>query len=263
MNSQLSDLLAEGEPLDKVGNALQTLLSEGAPKAPRKSRSKKFKPKFNVREEFVLWVNDQFPELSSRVSSEKSYSELSERMKEVKEAAKKAYDHISQTTTQCSNSTSYRYWNKLDSCDETGDEKRFITNLDAFVQTIENFSMSLGGDPYFSKKSFNVNIPVHTKFEVKKRHWYDFRDWLQSNFPFVPSFDFTKENLKLLKKRADEIVKALDTVEKVDVNGKRSQSLYGSICDDIRKCARSSDYDVMARTLYDLHAEIKMEIIQR
>ena len=77
----------------------KALLEEEIVEEKDRKRIKPFEPKFNVREEFSVWIRDQFPELKKYASRKKgSYVKLERRKKEVYAAAVLACNHGIKTT---------------------------------------------------------------------------------------------------------------------------------------------------------------------
>ena len=134
---------------------------------------RRFEPKFNVREEFAVWVREQFPELIEYAQSGERYVALEERRKEVMKGAKMAYEHAIRTTENCARASFVVSFGRLsgdtavlrayagECLDNQGGvgqfynmteedwdahlnkEKNFKRNLDAFVRDIERASVNL------------------------------------------------------------------------------------------------------------------------
>jgi len=157
---------------------LANLLSQDEPTSPKSSTSEKFKPNFNVREDFVLWINNQFPELNNHSESDTSYPELLERKEEVYKAAGRAFNHIEKSTQHCTLESSERYWKRIKKSYRENEDQIFIISVDSLVRSITNFSLSLGGDPYFSNIYNSSDEPLNTKFTPDKNPRYDFKNWV-------------------------------------------------------------------------------------
>ena len=80
---------------------LDTLLDKTLAAETGIPRRSKFDPKFNVREEFAVWVREQFPDLSNYAQKGRVYQDLEDRRQEVYDAAKLACDHGLETTEAC------------------------------------------------------------------------------------------------------------------------------------------------------------------
>ena len=99
-----------------------------------------FDPKFNPREEFVVWVKEEFPELWN--GQDKSYENLERRRKEVYKAAKKACKHGIKTTDYCVRSYFYKYLRYLDNLSDKSTPE-FVKVINSLVEHIEFFSVNL------------------------------------------------------------------------------------------------------------------------
>ncbi len=64
-------------------------------------KSEPFKPEFNPREEYAVWVRQEFPELKDYAKKEKEYDSLEKRKIEVMNGAKMAYEHGTKTLRGC------------------------------------------------------------------------------------------------------------------------------------------------------------------
>ena len=118
---------------------LSNLLSETVPESDsleKKTAQKEFAPKFNVREEYAIWIREQFPELKTHWARGTDYSALKKRKDEVMDGAKLAYEHALKTTTGCTRSD-FR-----DSYIEIS-EGNLSRNLGNFVELIERVARNL------------------------------------------------------------------------------------------------------------------------
>lgn len=108
-----------------------------------------FEPKFNAREEFALWVRQEFPELDRHVAGKTKYDTLLARKEEVIGAARKAYEHAMQTTRTCVSHAFDVRFRELKESDflflgpETPRGYNLGTKLLSFVDLIEGVSSSL------------------------------------------------------------------------------------------------------------------------
>lgn len=119
---------------------LTNLLETEEPISENKGIEQKiFQPKFNVREEFAIWVRGQFPQLKEHSRTETDYPALIDRENEIMQEAQKAYAHINSTETHgCTLTTFEQFFNKL-----TRGNGNFIINLEKFVGLIESTSANL------------------------------------------------------------------------------------------------------------------------
>jgi len=147
-------LLKQKEPVDMKEVLLIGLLVEEAPKEKRKRKSNRFKPTFNVREEFCLWVREGFPDLKRHAKNKTRYATLSKRKDEVLIASRKVYRHVVRNTYGCSSGTVRRGWDLMSEHFEKGVQKHYSYGLNTFVERIESISMSLGGDKYYTKQGY-------------------------------------------------------------------------------------------------------------
>ncbi|HLC56179.1 MAG TPA: hypothetical protein VJJ23_02985 [Candidatus Nanoarchaeia archaeon] len=122
INSQLKSILLADEPIVKMSI----------------TRQKSFDPKFNAREEFVVWIREEFPELKKYSKNKRKYSDLINRKKEVMEGAKKAYEHALKTTDSCVRVDFIESFKELNK--RMGN---FANGLDEFVTFIEYVSANL------------------------------------------------------------------------------------------------------------------------
>ncbi|MDP3881333.1 MAG: hypothetical protein Q8Q31_00450 [Nanoarchaeota archaeon] len=128
-------------PRPKVEEAnLENLLKGNVVETVNESGSTAFQPGFNVREEFVVWVREQFPDLEKYAGGRKSYSELDERREEVRLAAIKACQHGVKTTNSCVKG----YFEDHLSYFRGSDGGRFYNNLCALTQLIEQVAVNIG-----------------------------------------------------------------------------------------------------------------------
>ena len=101
--------------------------------------SKSFDPKFNAREEFAVWIREQFPELQTYAEEGRDYEELNARKEEVYQAAKLACKHGIRTAGSCVGSA-FKYHLKL----LNGiDSSPFAIRIRRLVVHIEYFSANM------------------------------------------------------------------------------------------------------------------------
>ena len=118
---KLESLLIAEEPVDKI------------------KKEKSFDPKFNAREEFVVWVREEFPELMYQ----KGHYEIpSKRRREVYEAAIAACRHGIETTGACVQRTFQNNFSNLmtDGCSD------LEVRIYSIVSLIECVSANLGNE---------------------------------------------------------------------------------------------------------------------
>ena len=123
INSQLKSILLADEPIVKMSI----------------TRQKSFDPKFNAREEFVVWVREEFPELMYQ----KGHYEIpSKRRREVYEAAIAACRHGIETTGACVQRTFQNNFSNLmtDGCSD------LEVRIYSIVSLIECVSANLGNE---------------------------------------------------------------------------------------------------------------------
>lgn len=133
-------------------DGLDKLLLGEEPKNEHKEDSASFRPKFNVREEFVLWVNRQFPNLKKHSRKKKIYQELEERREEVYQAGLGAGNHGADSTEACASARLYSGWKEFEAgFKETGDPKTRARSLEGFVNALKDLSHSLGGNEHFTE----------------------------------------------------------------------------------------------------------------
>ena len=77
---------------------LTDLLAENPEEEDEK---REFRPLFNAREEFAVWIREQFPQLKTYALNRESYDDLTERKKEVMKGARSAYEHALLTAHGC------------------------------------------------------------------------------------------------------------------------------------------------------------------
>lgn len=131
---------------------IDELLMGEEPEERAESGKKEFKPKFNVREEFVLWVREQFPELKQRAKRKKVYEELETRKDEVYQAALGAVNHGVTSTEACATAKLRYGWSAFEEgFGEHGDSRKRAKSLEKFVESLEDLSISLGGNNHFTE----------------------------------------------------------------------------------------------------------------
>lgn len=141
-----------------TNDKLSELLSGEEPEEKTDRERKEFKPKFNVREEFALWAREQFPELKEYAKKKKAYESLEARREEVYQAALGAVNHGVSSTEACATSRLRYGWDKLEKgFGEIADPKMRAKSLEAFVDSLENLSISLGGNQHFTQSGRFLN----------------------------------------------------------------------------------------------------------
>jgi len=131
---------------------LASLLGGDEPQEVLREDDGSFDPKFNVREEFPLWIRDQFPELMMHANKKRVYEALESRKEEVFEAALGALTHGVNSTDACARSRLYGGWSAMQKGFRKGaHRKNRSRNLAKFVEAIEDLSISLGGDSHYTQ----------------------------------------------------------------------------------------------------------------
>jgi len=97
-----------------------------------------FTPRFNPREEFAVWIRDQFPELEQYASKGTYYLKLVDHQYEVSRAAIEACEHGAATTRSCIKSR----FNEYLKCFKRG-KGNFTNNVNGLTELIENVSANL------------------------------------------------------------------------------------------------------------------------
>lgn len=133
--------MAEREEERRIGSFLESSLIGDEPKTTEEKQNGKgeFNPKFNVREEFAIWVREQFPELNEYAGRKEKYDALIERKDEVLDGARQAYKHAMETTRACTKNVFDTWFKKLES-----NSGNFGSNLEEFVEYIEVVASNLG-----------------------------------------------------------------------------------------------------------------------
>lgn len=136
-NNKLDSLLVGEEPEDKPVATTDVF---------------DFHPRVNVREEFVLWVMQQFPDLKKYSTNRTIYPELETRKKHVYEAALGAVNHGVLSTEACAKARLKQGWQEFEAAfTENAKPEDRAKGLSAFVRSLEDLSISLGGDEHYTK----------------------------------------------------------------------------------------------------------------
>ena len=124
----------------KLDSLLDSVLLENLV-VEKKSRKKikPFEPKFNVREEFAVWMIEQFPNLKEYEKLGKKYKAIEKRRDEVYKAAKLACKHGIETTNSCVSDMFFDSLNRL----KTTNNLYFNESLCYLISTIECVSANL------------------------------------------------------------------------------------------------------------------------
>jgi len=148
LDSCLESALLKNEPVVDEGDSPKVqprrgLLRRILKKIFGKNREQEgnlFEPKFNAREEFAIWVRQEFPELwNGRLLLR--YGAVNKRKKEVYEAAKKACEHGVKTTNNCVNSRFYHTLHQLSQ--SFYKSSKFGNDVKRLVEWIENVAPNL------------------------------------------------------------------------------------------------------------------------
>ena len=148
----------------QVGKGFDSLLDDlllGEPIKENKTRRKTipFKPKFNAKEEFPVWVRDQFPSLKKYARTKQAYAKLSRRIDEVKEAAQTAWKGVQRSTTLRRDRYCHRNFLKpkftrfYNAAEPSQENKReYVAALENLVRAIEVSRMQ--GFPYIRQAEY-------------------------------------------------------------------------------------------------------------
>jgi hypothetical protein len=131
---KVETLLSQREPDKKQENRTNEKTYETS------NRQNPFKYTFNVREEFAVWLRQEFPYLEPHKPDSSSYVSLLKRREEVCEAAKAACEHGVNTTDACVRSKFEGYLENLDS---SISDASFTNEISSLVNWIEHVSMDL------------------------------------------------------------------------------------------------------------------------
>jgi len=113
--------------------------------------NREFKPKINVREEFVLWIREQFPELGEYIKKGGIYKSLETREEEIYQAALGAVNHGLTSTEDCASTRLHSGWVEFEKgFGVKGNPRRRAKSLGSFVKALEDLSISLGGDKHYT-----------------------------------------------------------------------------------------------------------------
>jgi len=130
---------------------LSELLSGEEPEDKTETGRKDFRPQFNVREEFVLWIREEFPDLENYTNGRRVYHELEERKEEVYQAALGAVNHGMESTGACAKAKLYQGWSAFETgFGRGGTSRKRPRGLGKFVEALEALSISLKGDPHYT-----------------------------------------------------------------------------------------------------------------
>ncbi len=99
-----------------------------------------FKPEFNPREEYAVWLKKEFPELDTYARRGEKYIALIERKEEVLGGAKKAYRHAMDTTTDC---VKRNFADKYNALVESSKTNYFTRSTNDFLKYIIYVSYNL------------------------------------------------------------------------------------------------------------------------
>lgn len=143
----------------KMTNKLTELLTEKEPAAKSetvKGKDNKFDPKFNVREEFAIWVRKEFPELKDHSAKNTVYEMLEARKSEVYLAAQAAMLQGLGSTDACARARLEEGWKKInqyfsDRSTSADNKKQRASGLNSFVEALEDLSISLGGNRHYTE----------------------------------------------------------------------------------------------------------------
>lgn len=128
----------------------------------KKVSRRDFNPKYNAREEFVLWVREQFPDIGRYSEKNQKYPELEERIEEVYQAALAACRHGTNTAKSCigENFRNYSYY--LQSHRRDSEFKGYIITLLKYIEGLSPNFRSIDSLDY------GTQIPDRILRRVKK-----------------------------------------------------------------------------------------------
>lgn len=157
-NDKIDELLTGKEPEDK------------------QSTSREFKPTFNVREEFVLWVQKQFPQLKKHSKKNVQYDALEARRDEVYQAALGAVNHGVTSTEACATAKLRTGWEEFDrGFGKSGKPEDRAKSLEAFVKALSDLSISLGGDKHYTEAGTRLSGTSYGDSWYKKNNAFVYR----------------------------------------------------------------------------------------
>jgi len=136
-----------------MGNeTLDELLSGEEPQEREDHNRSKFNPKFNVREEFTLWVREQFPELKEHTDQNLAYEEVETRREEIYQAALGAVNHGVASTEACAKSLLRLGWQEFEKGFAlNGNPAERTKSFEKFTTALEKLSISLGGEKHYTE----------------------------------------------------------------------------------------------------------------
>ncbi len=88
----------EKEQRKEYESLLEGVLADEEPVEKKSRGERKFEPKFNAKDEFVVWVRGEFPELKGYAEKKEEYPDLCRRISEVKTAMSEAWEGVKITT---------------------------------------------------------------------------------------------------------------------------------------------------------------------
>ncbi|MDP3881334.1 MAG: hypothetical protein Q8Q31_00455 [Nanoarchaeota archaeon] len=116
------------------------------------SSEKGFNPIFNVREEFPLWVQEQFKHLTKHAKRKMAYEELEKRRDEVYQAALGVVKHGLMSTDACATARLREGWEDFErGFGEQSNPAGRAGSLEKFVEAIKDLSVSLGGNSHYTE----------------------------------------------------------------------------------------------------------------
>ena len=151
----------------RFNSLLEGALLEEAPTVTRtKSEERSFNPKFNAKDEFVVWIRQEFPKIEKYARSGTQYEPLVERIDEVKNAAKIVRERV-----QAMNPAVYRQPDgSMDNC-KTRHLKYYFDKFEKSgpneqLVALENLvrALQISGKKYFPYVSLD-GVGTKIKFE--------------------------------------------------------------------------------------------------
>ncbi len=126
----------EKEQRKEYESLLEGVLADEEPVEKKSRGERKFEPKFNAREEFAVWMMQEFPEI---FNDSGNYENVTKRREEVYKAAKLACEHGVRTTELCVLDMFYSY---LD-CLSDYDDSNFGKKVSCLIRLIESLAPNL------------------------------------------------------------------------------------------------------------------------
>jgi len=134
---EIERLLLQDESVDRIDDKWMGLLKEEAPMDKISESKGKFDPKFNAKDEFIVWVREQFPDLGSHAKSGTEYPELKARVDEVKKAVEVTWKYITSNHRYCHRAYFKKSLEKLNSSFKFEISEQYTIHLENLVRRLE------------------------------------------------------------------------------------------------------------------------------